>query len=310
MVLRAVQSRGYVLLMTLMLLPVVVLVMAGIARLSVQKAIGAQDAAEDLQRRWAQISCRSAFLARAEQILERAERQTEGPVSEAQVNFALGRQRVAVILSDEQAKANLNTVLVTRGTDAATQSLHRLLRDGPEISGLRVALQPAPAMPDLLGAPATPRLGGHATAAMLGSYGQVFDRCTPAALLGDVSTVPGAQFSGQPQRAISHFTLWGGGQINLRRASRAALLEHLVGVLGPSEVERLLQLRTEHPGLTARMAISALALSKERQEAALGLLSDFSNCHGLWIVIQDQRRRHYEFVAGSAGGRRAAHLAW
>lgn len=153
--------------------------------------------------------------------------------------------------------------------------------------------------------------GDRAESLLFGSYGQVFDSCSPAALLGNAPFVPDASLGLRTPMATSQFTLWGSGKINLRRASRGALLEHLAGVLGPAEVDRVLQLRTEHPGLTANLAISALALSKERQEAATRLLSDYSNCHGLWIVIEDQRRRHYEFVAGSAGGGRpAAHLVW
>jgi hypothetical protein len=61
--------NGYVLLMTIVLIAIAALILAGISRQSLLLALKALNAEEDLQRRWGAASCRQAVLMHVKDIL-------------------------------------------------------------------------------------------------------------------------------------------------------------------------------------------------------------------------------------------------
>src|SRR5437879_12169407 len=66
---------GYVLVVTLGLLILAASVMVAVSRAAMGHSAAARSAAEELRRRWAVVSCRSAVLPYAESILATAEAQ-------------------------------------------------------------------------------------------------------------------------------------------------------------------------------------------------------------------------------------------
>src|SRR5688500_19347843 len=97
--------RGYVLLLVLVVLAVTAAALAGVSRMSLRKALHARRAEEELQRRWAVVSCRSVLLPKAEAVLSRAEKQT-GATGEVRRDVRFGGQDLTLVFGDEQAKAN------------------------------------------------------------------------------------------------------------------------------------------------------------------------------------------------------------
>src|SRR5947207_2859332 len=97
-------SRGYVLVMALVLLALAATLMTGIARAAITHASEARQAQDELQRRWGSASCRNVALPYAEKILAGLEIRRRRPVPVHRTSIRLGNQIFDLILSDEQAK--------------------------------------------------------------------------------------------------------------------------------------------------------------------------------------------------------------
>ena len=65
--------RGYVLLLVLFVLALAAAAMAGVCRMSLEKAVQAGRAEADLRRRWAVVSCRAVLLPKAEDLVAQRE---------------------------------------------------------------------------------------------------------------------------------------------------------------------------------------------------------------------------------------------
>ena len=109
--------RGYVLVMTLGLLMLAATLLVTIGRASTARVLAARIEQRELQRRWAVVSCRNAVLPFAGDILARQEALQNRPVPGYRATITLGDQRYALLVSDEQAKANVN-LLLERSDDA------------------------------------------------------------------------------------------------------------------------------------------------------------------------------------------------
>ena len=282
------RRRGYVLVVTLGLLVLSASLLVSVGRSAVRRTADAREAAEDLQRSWGAVSIRTAVLPHAEQILATAEQQRRGPVPSYRAVVDLGGQQFSIIVSDEQAKANVNLLLDGADVPRATNRLRSALA-GHGISNA-VALRPAPAPLKLSGRTAPdPAVTG---------FGQVFDALPPSRLL---SSLPG-----QPSVA-DLLTCWGDGRINVRRAPEAAMRLRADPPLTVVEITRLLSARDAAfqgrtttpimpPGTTAGTSPPAAAqrgwlgrtlsqvVSQQHLGIAGALLADGSSCHSLWVI--------------------------
>ena len=110
-------KRGFALLLTLLLVVLVAASLAGIARFSMLKAVEAQDATEALQRRWAILSAQCTLAPRVPLLLEAAQASTQGKPSnnafpaERRIVCRLADIEYELVVTDEQAKVNVNTLL-------------------------------------------------------------------------------------------------------------------------------------------------------------------------------------------------------
>ncbi len=358
-------SRGFVLLLTLLLIPVAAVAMAGVCRLSMERAMAAIAAQEDLQRHWGQRSCQVGLWAPARVALEKANETSLLPVVALRCEVSLGGQRFDVLFSDEQCKVNINTVYQQRGREAAIQTLRTLLRH--DEGALTIALHPAPPeAPEAPEAPKPPKnsllpSGTQARSSRggptrspgaettktgtadqfiwprpFGSFGQMFTDTTPAALLGGNLTqtpayVPPAEDAGEhskggfpgwgdfrgkfggsfddpalPKAPINHLTAWGDGRVNFRRASGLVLTQTCRGILGPEKVRKMQDLRAQQPGIGLFALLNQLQLTAlERGKLDL-VLTDYSSCHSMWIIVDTGRRRWYRLAVADAAGPTAA----
>jgi type II secretory pathway component PulK len=279
-----------VLLMTIVLLALVATAAAGLASRSLQAAADAAQASEDLQRRWAELSCRAVLLPRAPRLLDGTApgRPDAEPIVKLQRRIVLSGQAIDLVFTDEQAKANVNWLFGRQDTGRREHLVRRLLPVGAD--GSRVKLQPSSATAAAPGAPAA-----HENP--FGSYGQLFDKAQPALLLGNLLT----DLSGDADQ----LTCWGDGRLNVHRATSEALAAVCGPQLGPMEVARLLELRGQSPRLPLGRLLDQLALSHDDRRQVEDRLRDDSRCYGLWIVFQTPRRSWYSFavadLSGSAG---------
>ena len=108
---RPPDRRGYVLVSTLLLLALAGLAMVSASRRALNRIMESRQAELELQQRWGTISLQATLLAGAETILTRAERNARESLVSHSLRLSLNGRAVRVLISDEQAKANVNTLL-------------------------------------------------------------------------------------------------------------------------------------------------------------------------------------------------------
>jgi type II secretory pathway component PulK len=305
--------RGYVLLSTLAVLVLAAVVLSGMIRSSLARIVLAGQAQDELQRRWGVISCQRALLPHAEQILSRFEAAQRKPVPTYRTQLQLGRYRFVVTLGDEQAKFNVNEGLRHRHMIEVEQAIRDALR-GSGLSGKVRLVVP-----------------GTLNPCPVGSFAQILPDVPPARLMQGVGTAA-------PSDVV---TCWSDGQINVQRASEAALVAALRPKLSGTQVadlvrnrQKLLEAPAEaqasdgagdgteskaesaKPIVTLQRIRQSLALEGEQEQGVLDLLTDQSHCHSLWVASGrdgDERGWTYQFMVldnSDSGHPRRWSLAW
>lgn len=273
------RQRGYVLLLTLLVLMLAATAMAAVARRSFNRALLAQRTGEALQRRWGVLSCQRTLLPNVEGILSGAERATARTLVGVRRTVTLGGQEFELVLSDEQAKLNANALLRQRGRTEAERVLHEVLRASGSrtrvrLSGDRRRSAPAP-------------LGGlvidDPDDRPLQSLSQMFPAASPAALLGGPAT----------GSATTDVTCWGSGELNYRRASATALRQFCAPAVDAIEMRKLLSMREKSPDVRASDALDRLQLDDDVRDSLDLRLVEGSSCHSLWIVARTRQRAWY-----------------
>jgi hypothetical protein len=284
--------RGYILVMVLVVLAIAAAALAGICRMSLERAVQASRAEEDLQRRWAVLTCRSVLLPKAEAVLVSAAE----PAPEVRREVRLGRQSFTLVFGDEQAKANVNRLYRTGGLAEAERGVRTL---AARTDGVAVELRPLPVPPRSKDDDADDPPPAFE------SFGQVFLHPPPAALIERPA-------AGLPPAAV--LTCWGDGSIHFRRASSEALREVCARHANGAQVGRLLQIRSKRPDIEASEALDQLTLTDRAREALDDLLVDESACHSLWIISRSERRTWYDLAVEDASaadeGHRVMVFSW
>jgi hypothetical protein len=152
------RHHGYVLALTLVLVVIAGLALAGASRMSLQHAVESQARARELQRRWGMLSAQAVLLPNSEQILVACEVQARQPMASCRQGLRLGDQDFDFVFADEQAKASASAMVQRLGKDQTRQVLSEL------VPGMPIDLRDSPA-----------------------SFGQVFDQLLPKDLLEQTS---------------------------------------------------------------------------------------------------------------------------
>ncbi len=282
------KDRGFALLMSLVLIVLAGVALAGVARRSVSEALDAQSAAEALKRRWAVISITAALQGRAEQLLQAAERgrmpiergeYEKPPVPELRRRFELAGVSVELIIADEQAKANVNDLYEAHDLAGTLPLVRKLIDDADLPDGRRIN--------PMLRKTAIAVDAQRSVLSQFGSYGQVFDTPDPADLIGPA---PG-------EGLASRLTCWADGGLNIRRASPEAIEAVCRRPLGQIATRALINAIHDDPYRPLVETLKAVALSVDMDEdQAAGLLIDRSACHALWVVTRTPRRAWYDLA--------------
>ncbi|MDB5290920.1 MAG: hypothetical protein JWL69_2161 [Phycisphaerales bacterium] len=301
------RHRGYVLVVTLALLVLTASLLVGVSRAAFRHVIESHDAADSLQRRWAVISCRSAVLPYGEQVLAGIEDRQNRPAAAYRATVKLGNQTCDLIISDEQAKANVNALL-DRYDDAEVRSLLQRSLAGTGLAGrvrVRSAVVPENPAKAPAGSATRPATEPAALPQAISGLGQIFDATPPGDLV--------AERYGK-RAATDLVTCWGSGQLNIRRARAEVLALSAGRGLSDMQISRLIRARDEtfqNKNATSRMSITGsparpLSIPTDPLQRILGSaglnpsavslavpLTLSSKCHSLWVVSHDARRDSY-----------------
>lgn len=266
--------------MSLVLVALAALAQAGLARKSLLLASDAIHAQTELQHRWGTISCRQLLLENAQESFLQIEEQHKAadkpyPLP-AQVTgqVILGQLTFAVVLSDEEAKANINTL------QARLPTLSRQLTT--ELSGSRLPINFQPNM--------SPQ--ASQTKRWYTGWGQVF-------LLRDVLTIA----LWEPLlEATSRITCWGSGKVNIKRGSDDLLERIISQTIDAKTARQFLELRRESDQISLENLLSQLSLRRTQATKLRGWLTDKSQCFSLWIQVANREHKQYHFfVMGDRG---------
>lgn len=287
---------GFVLLMTLALVLLAAVVLASVARRSILGAVEAQDALEELQRRWAMHSGQATMLDAAERLLHEAEIAQQKhtghfyPVAQRRVHLALAGVDYEWVLTDEQAKLNVNRLL-SGGDRAAAQAITSRVAAGQGGYGGTQTVDLRPAQLPTSNGLQNPAL------APFGGLEQVFPLATPLELAGS-----------EGRYGLAHnVTCWGNGRVNVRRANEAILEQACGEVLHRRDVGVLLEARRQELDLGVDGLLARLAKIDETQKAKLqAALTDTSACHGVWVIAHGRQRDWYALAVGLGGPAAAA----
>ncbi len=296
------RKRGFVLLVALVLVFLAGVALTALARRSLAGALASRGAVEELQRRWAVTSLRAVLLERAEDLLDEAERGRDArgkpmkryrkqPMPERRVTCLLAGIEYELVLTDEQAKVNLNRMVEELGQARAQSAIGRFIMRQVGADGRTVALE---LRTQAFGQEAS---GAGAIPVKVGAYGQIFEKASPARLVG----------TPQEPGLAAAVTCWGDGKVNLRRAPPEVLMQACEQALGRSVVSVLLAARQRDPyrGLDAVFA-ELDEIDDDQREKVREYVTDTSTCHGLWIVAKGERRSWHTLAVGVSGGGRAA----
>jgi len=216
------------------------------------------------------------------------------PIPVLRETLVLGGERYTLIVSDEQAKANVNSMLERSDKSGAEGRI----RDAVSGSGLGNLIMLRPEPLPLREGPASRPSEYAGPPPWVTSFGQVFNGVGPERLI-----------AGSGVRPAEQLTCWGNGAINVMRVSEGALKLAATPSMTNIEAGRLIEVRnaafesrtrpklmtagnTPAPGLDAASALLAQAKVDPKVRQKVGFTAK-STCFSLWIVTQDTRRTWY-----------------
>jgi hypothetical protein len=177
-----------------------------------------------------------------------------------------------LVIGDEQAKANVNTLARRIGQMGLAASLNDLQAD--RRNALAVQLRPTKAD----GSPSS------VLAREYSSLDQVLAYRHPSELV---------DLDAPEESPSARITCWGSGRLNFKRAELVVMQEVLAGLLTATQLYDLDQFRRKEPDCTLQEAIRHLKLSREQVALVASALTDCSYCHSLWLVAEGRSRRWY-----------------
>jgi len=253
--------RGFMLLMSLVLIVLVGVVLVGLARHSLLLSAESQQATADLQRRWGVVFLAQALMADPESRITVHEGDRRAGPRRLPLchGVQLGQLTFQITLDDENRKLNLNRLRSTGGTQPLLQLVHHFAGTA------RVQLRPLFAS----------SLGVRP----FDSWGQVVDF-----LPTDDARRHGAQL----QELSQWMTCWGSAKVNLRRCDDEVLRAAGTAAAGPVAGNRLVALRAAEPALSLDALLAKLAIDAHQLALLKGWLSEASDCYSLWIVGADR----------------------
>jgi type II secretory pathway component PulK len=296
-------KRGFMLVMVLVALLIVGAAFASVARQTLSMHRASIDAHLSLQQRWGLFSCQRSILPATDGILQslairieptRGKRQAFPSYAEDRV--VLGGQVFALIVADEDAKANLNSLFELGGARACVQTLGALL--GPHDSKLtqlvpaRGSDSEATAKRSQLGPGGLS--GGNddsesraepwrtAEQPAFRSWGEVFDLSRVRLLAGDDRYVA---------NLTRRITLFGTGRLNVFRADDDTILATCKAKVSDGLAKRVLEKLRESSLLETNLILEQTVTNAKDRLALQQILSSSSRSFSLWVEASSPRSR-------------------
>ncbi len=260
--------------MTLIIVILAGVALVAISRRSCEKAIHAVQVEADFQRRWMVHSLQQHLLPNIEPLLVQTEDQTHKPCPTRRIDCVLGSMRYTILLTDEQARFNVNR-LRDEQTHKAMECVRRLAeRDPSEIKSLAIRFR----------RPVTRLAELEESLRQITSYGQVFENISATAIVGEPVG----------DGLMKTLTFWTDGRIHFRRSPDQVIREATRPILGSGAADQLVSSRHTHPDTPPMQLVLRLPGLASRQRRLLNeLFIDKSSCYGLWVIAANSHRRWY-----------------
>lgn len=295
--------QGIVLLMVLAAVVLAGVGLTMLARASVRRSLQAQAAADRLQTRWGSQTASRVMLDSAAVVFERLDEQRRigavVPTGPIRAQFQLGSHTFDVVLADEDAKVNLNSVYHEGGPDAVARAMRTLV--GPLVQPLLVIDPQAESMARRR--QRTARRTSDGENGQDGDFDPIDDAIEPPAAFAtwaDVIDIDRLRMSTGDARVLaelsSRLTLRGSGRLNARRASDAAIRTTLESVLTEGlagrVVDRIRGSPTAEISLVLRLVVKD-ARDRRRLERLIG---QQSGSFSVWIESTSPRSRSQSYA--------------
>ena len=274
-----IQHRGFVLLMVLVVLVIAGSLLAVSARRSAQEVLASGAAERELEMKWGSRTLETLAMVQAEELLDHRPAMLDLPPAITVDSVTLGGTVFDVVVTDEQAKANVNRVAAWPDKERLQDVLSAL---GAGRSNPEVVLRPVEMKSGEIRNPPL----------LYAGLEQVFVTTSPQDLLGAKAYGDGP---------VGRITCWGNGKVNVRRAERIVLRQMLWDVLDEYQLHQLLVLREEKPGAGLGEMLPVVETDKDKRVEIEKRLTDSSKCHAVWIVAHGSTRNWYRLTVRQAG---------
>ena len=279
--------------MTLALIVIAAISQAGFVRRSMELALEAAEAQEELQRRWGAVSCRNILLDGAAERFDALQQRYAADdalrwpaPSRIAVELSLRRGRYRCILADENTKLNVNQLYGSK-----REQLRPLLLD---LTRDRIPIQLRPDQSK----------EAKARKHWFTSWGQIF-KLPHAFQASDMQTI---------LESTAEITCWGDGKMNIFRLSDRTLGRIATDVVNSQTASDLLDLRNDSDQeFIWPDALDRLDARRSEKLRLRRALSGESSCFSLWLEVQTPRRTEWHLwvdgdrAAASGGGRLSFH---
>lgn len=231
---------------------------------SLRKQSESLEAQAALQTKWARLSCERAALSQASlyfEALEQTRRRpsqkpesSSSPLSQTRQEIMLGSCRLQLLVADESAKANLNSL--AQISPAKTHLLSKQLIEPRYVPDLK----PFPSFP-------------------LRYLGDVVDMSALNARHGNVRVVA---------EVAQNVSIWS-QSLNIHRASDRVLREAIAVVVPKGRADSFVESLRDSPNSGLATILRRTIKNKEEQNQLTSILSDRSDCFSVWVESMDSK---------------------
>lgn len=280
--LRIERRPGFLLVTVLFCLLIAGLTLVSLSQRSIALTTEAAMRSDRLQRKWAIQSVQQSLLPRAGGLFaardeQLAEADTALPYPSAMTaSVVVGERPVQIILADEGARLNLNTVH-SLGSTMTNQVLRKVC-----VSQLQAVIRLRP----LESKPQTQQeKEDGAIPRVFGGWAQVFDLSAVQAGGGDLSAL------------FNNITCWGPGRLNVRRVDRKTAIQFCAEMTSSSSARKILEAWWHDPRLSLpRVIESKGGLSDEEVAQMKQLLVDRSSSYSMTIACRSSHSTTIRFA--------------
>ncbi|WP_145078601.1 hypothetical protein [Poriferisphaera corsica] len=285
---------GFVLILVLMLLALAGVSLAMMARRSHGMLLQVAAAEQRLQRQWLLKSSERYMLPQAAFVLDPSQfekkindaEETSLPKANHKIELELNDKRLLIILSNENARADVNELLRQYPTEKVEFYLRKTLSRKSNNKHGDVQLRPltksqtAHTNDYIRKNLVLTKTDVSNVAVSVASYEQIFQDFEPLSLM---------------QSPL--LTCWSGGPVDYRIAPKGVLMAMLAHEIGEDRVRKLVELRDEEPNLELTRMFGALDIGREQREYVESVLGVGSpNAFGMLVLLDDGKRTHVAWM--------------